>query len=218
MTGRCTDFMRPIEAHFKLSEGDEETDVKDFFDRWERVWHEGQYDLVPDCAGLHYIRHDEAGNRTVTREAYAAEIAKIREARPDIRVVVYDYSFKGARAWFRFAFKWTDPETGEPRSRQACSPTGSRLDSSWRHGSCCNHWVRHGPTPSLKNTGRASLIINLVAVKPTLTRDGLGSEAKVRRRSVNGNVRIAGPLLNVGDVGELSERLEPGHGDRAAFV
>jgi hypothetical protein len=67
--------------------------------------------------GPHYIRHDEAANRTVTREAYAAEIAKIREERPDIRVVVYDHSFKGNRAWFRFAFKWTDPKTGEPRSR-----------------------------------------------------------------------------------------------------
>jgi hypothetical protein len=77
----------------------------------------GQYDLVPECVGPHYIRHDEAGNRTVTLDAYAAEIAKIREERPDIRVVVYDHSFKGDRAWFRFAFKWTDPKTGEPRSR-----------------------------------------------------------------------------------------------------
>jgi hypothetical protein len=94
-----------------------DSSVKELFDRWAQVWHEGQYALVPECVGPHYIRHDEAGDRTVTREAYAAEIAKIREERPDIRVVVYDHSFTGARVWFRFAFKWTDPKTGEPRSR-----------------------------------------------------------------------------------------------------
>ena len=56
--------------------------LRELFDRWERVWHEGQYDLVPDCVQPNYIRHDEAGDRTVTREAYAAEIAKVREERP----------------------------------------------------------------------------------------------------------------------------------------
>jgi hypothetical protein len=76
--------------------------VKDLFDHWELVWHDGQFDLVPVCVGSHYIRHDENGDRTVTREAYAAEIAKIRQERPDIRVVVYDHSFEGDRAWFRF--------------------------------------------------------------------------------------------------------------------
>ena len=50
--------------------------MRELFDRWERVWHEGQYDLVPACVGTHYIRHDEGGDRTVTREAYAAEIAE----------------------------------------------------------------------------------------------------------------------------------------------
>ncbi len=91
--------------------------LRDLFDRWERVWHDGQYDLVPECVGPYYIRHDEAGDRTVTREAYAAEIARIRVKRPDIHVVVYDHSFIGDRAWFRFAFRWIDPKTGETRSR-----------------------------------------------------------------------------------------------------
>jgi predicted SnoaL-like aldol condensation-catalyzing enzyme len=91
--------------------------ISDLFNRWERVWHEGQFDLVPSCVGDHYIRHDESGDRTVTRDAYTAEIAKIRQERPDIRVVVYDHSFEGDRAWFRFAFKWTDTKTGEVRSR-----------------------------------------------------------------------------------------------------
>src|SRR5580693_3841081 len=91
--------------------------IHDLFDRWERVWHEGQYDLIARCVQPHYIRHDEQGDRTVTREAYAAELAAIRQERPGIRVVVYDHSFTDERAWFRFSFKCPDPKTGEPRSR-----------------------------------------------------------------------------------------------------
>jgi hypothetical protein len=89
----------------------------DLFDRWELVWREGQYALVARCVQPNYIRHDEADDRTVTREAYAAEIAKTRQERPDIRIVVYDHTFEGDRAWFRFEFKWTDPKTGEKRTR-----------------------------------------------------------------------------------------------------
>jgi predicted SnoaL-like aldol condensation-catalyzing enzyme len=95
----------------------EGTMLRDLFDRWERVWHEGQYDLVAQCVQPNYIRHDEAGDRTVTREAYAAEIAKTRKERPEIRIVVYDHTFEGDRAWFRFEFRWTDPKTGEKRKR-----------------------------------------------------------------------------------------------------
>ena len=91
--------------------------MRDLFDRWERVWQEGHNDLVPSCVEENYIRHDEGGDRTVTRETYAADIAKTREERLNIRVVVYDHSFEGDRAWFRFAFKWPDPKTSEPRSR-----------------------------------------------------------------------------------------------------
>jgi hypothetical protein len=111
-----------------------ETGMRDLFDRWERVWHEGQYDLVPSCVGPHYIRHDENGDRTVTREAYAAELAAIRQERPGIRVVVYDHSFTDDRAWFRFSFRWTDPKTGEPRSRagmQSYRIEDGRLAETW---------------------------------------------------------------------------------------
>jgi hypothetical protein len=113
----------------------DETVLCDLFDRWERVWHEGQYDLVPACVGPYYnIRHDEAGNRTVTREAYAAEIARIREGRPNIRVVVHDHSFNDNRAWFRFAFEWPDPTTGEPRTRagmQSYRTENGKLAETW---------------------------------------------------------------------------------------
>ncbi len=108
--------------------------ISDLFDRWEKVWHEGQYDLVPSCVGDHYVRHDEGGDRTVTREAYAAEIAAVKKERPDIRVVVYDHSFGDDRAWFRFAFKWTDTATGEPRSRagmQSYRTEAGKLVETW---------------------------------------------------------------------------------------
>ena len=112
----------------------EDTVLRDLFDRWERVWHEGRFDLVSGCVGDHYIRHDESGDRTVTREAYAAEIAKVQQERPGIRVVVHDHSFKENRAWFRFAFRWPDPSTGEPRSRagmQSYRIEAGKLVETW---------------------------------------------------------------------------------------
>jgi predicted SnoaL-like aldol condensation-catalyzing enzyme len=108
--------------------------MRDLFDRWERVWHEGQYDLIPTCVGPHFIRHDEQGDRKVTHEAYAAELARMRQDRPRIRVVVYDHTFNGDRAWFRFSFKWTDPKTGEARSwagMQAYRIEGGKLAETW---------------------------------------------------------------------------------------
>jgi hypothetical protein len=94
-----------------------ESVTRDLFDRWERVWHDGQYDLIASCLGKAYRRHDEKGDRTVTGEAYAAEIAETREERPNTRFAVYDHSFEGDRAWFRFTLSWTDRNTGETRSR-----------------------------------------------------------------------------------------------------
>jgi hypothetical protein len=122
--------MRPTEGN---SMSEQQTMIA-LFDLWERVWHEGEFDLVPSCVGDHYIRHDESGDRTVTREAYAAEIAKIQQERPGIRVIVYDHSFEGDRAWFRFAFKWTDLKTSEARSRagmQSYRTEKGRLVETW---------------------------------------------------------------------------------------
>jgi hypothetical protein len=136
----------------------EESVMRELFDRWERVWHEGQYDLIPSCVGAHYIRHDEGGDRTVTREAYAEELAKTRAERPDIRVVVYDHSFEGNRAWFRFAFKWPNPQTGEPRSRAGMQSyrieagklaetwiTLLPLGSAWTDAVAQERWTSHSP-------------------------------------------------------------------------
>ena len=75
-----------------------------------------------------------AGDRTVTREAYAAEIAETRQERPETRFVVYDHSFEGDRAWFRFTLKFTDPKTGETRTRpgmQVYRIEAGKLAETW---------------------------------------------------------------------------------------
>ncbi len=86
--------------------------AKELFDRWEKVWHHGQFELVPDCVCPAYIRHDGKGDRVVSRDDYAAELKQFREDRPGIRVLVFDHAFEGDRAWFRFKFTWSDPATG----------------------------------------------------------------------------------------------------------
>jgi SnoaL-like polyketide cyclase len=91
--------------------------IRNLFDRWERVWHQGECDLDPSCVAPHYIHHDEVGNRTVTREAYAAEFAEFKKNRPDMRIAVYDHALSGDRAWYRFTMKWTDQESGELHTR-----------------------------------------------------------------------------------------------------
>lgn len=112
-----------------------ESDVlRDLFDRWEQVWHEGRYDLIADCVAPHYVRHDEAGDRVVTREAYAAELAKLRQDRPDVRIIVYDHTLQENRAWYRFTMKWTDQASGEVRTRagmQAYRIEECKLQETW---------------------------------------------------------------------------------------
>ncbi|MGM4887826.1 nuclear transport factor 2 family protein [Tardiphaga sp. 11_C7_N12_6] len=108
--------------------------VRDLFDRWEKVWHECQYDLIPNCVGSHYIRHHEKGDRTVTQDAYATELMTVHKERPGTRVVVYDHSFTDDRAWFRFAFVWPDPASGEQRSRagmQSYRIEDGKLAETW---------------------------------------------------------------------------------------
>jgi hypothetical protein len=70
----------------------------------------------------------------VTRDEDAAEIQKVQQERPGIRVVAYDHTFQGNRAWFRFAFKWNDPKTGEARSRagmQSYRIENGKLAETW---------------------------------------------------------------------------------------
>ncbi len=110
------------------------SDLIGLFNRWEQVWHEGRFDLVPDCVAPNYIRHDEAGDRVVTREAYAAELASLRAARPDICILVYDHAFQTDRAWYRFTMRWTDSATRVVMTRagfQSYRIEGGKLAETW---------------------------------------------------------------------------------------
>jgi hypothetical protein len=127
--------------------------MRELFDRWERVWHEGQYDLIPSCVGSDYIRHDENGDRSVTREAYAEELASVHKGRPGIRVVVYDHSFTEDRARFRFSFQCQTQRPARRRAGPECKVTVSRTACWSRLGSRCDHLARHGRTLH-RNAGR----------------------------------------------------------------
>jgi hypothetical protein len=108
--------------------------TRDLFDRWELVWHEDRYDLVSSCVGPNYIRHEAAGDRTVTADSYAAELAKMKVERPGVRVAVYDHMFLDNRAWFRFTFKWRDPKTGNPLTQagmQSYQIKDGKLAETW---------------------------------------------------------------------------------------
>src|ERR1700761_4521375 len=104
------------------------------FDRWERVWHGGEFDLIPSCVAPTYVRHDYLGDRTVTADSYREELATVQANRPGIRVVVYDHLFKGNRAWYRFEFRWTDPETGKLQTQagmQSYRIENGKLAETW---------------------------------------------------------------------------------------
>ena len=108
--------------------------ARNLFDRWERVWHGGEFDLIPSCVAPSYVRHDHLGDRSVTPASYAAELAKVQADRPGIRVAVYDHTFKGNRAWYRFEFRWTDPKTGAPQTQagmQAYRIEDGKLAETW---------------------------------------------------------------------------------------
>ena len=74
------------------------------------------------------------GDRTVAREDYAAVLSRLRQARPDLRIIVYDHSFHGDRAWFRFTMRWTDLESRELRTRaglQSYRTEAGQLAETW---------------------------------------------------------------------------------------
>ena len=85
--------------------------VDNLFDRWEKVWGKGQYDLIPGCVTENYIRHDMEGDRIVSRNEYATEIQQIREVLPDIQFLIHDRSIDADKVWIRYTLSYTDPKT-----------------------------------------------------------------------------------------------------------
>jgi hypothetical protein len=110
------------------------TVVLDLFDKWERVWYEGQFSLVAECVAPAYIGHDESGTRSVTPVDYAAELEAAHKARPNTRIVVYDHEITTNRAWYRFNLVWNDAASGEKCSRaglQAYRIADAKLAETW---------------------------------------------------------------------------------------
>jgi hypothetical protein len=71
---------------------------------------------------------------------------------------VYDHTFEGDRAWFRFTLKWTDPNTGETRTRAGMQvyriEAGKlvetwlmllQLGSAWTDAVAQEHWTSPPP-------------------------------------------------------------------------
>ena len=108
--------------------------IRDLFDRWELVWHEDRHELIPTCVAPTYLRHEAAGDRTVTSESYGPELKKLKADRPGVRVAVYDHLFQGNRAWFRFTFNWRDPKTDQPVTQagmQSYRTENGKLAETW---------------------------------------------------------------------------------------
>ena len=102
----------------------DESVLRDLFDQWERVWHEGKYDLVPECVGSDYIRHDEAGDRTVTREAYARESPRFERSGPIYVSLSMTTRSKTTARGFALPSNGLIPRPASRAVGQACSPTG----------------------------------------------------------------------------------------------
>ena len=108
--------------------------LRDLFDRWERVWHEGQYDLIPSCMGQEYIPARRKKRSDGNTGGLRGGDRQARQERPDTRFVVYDHTFEGDRAWFRFTLKFTDPKTDETRTRagmQVYRIEAGKLAETW---------------------------------------------------------------------------------------
>ena len=132
-----------------------ESVMRDLFDRWEQVWHAGQYALIPSCVGQTYIRHDEKGDRTVTLEDYAAEIAASGRSG---RAYVSSCTTTRLQATDRGSALYSSGPIQRPAScalGPVCSPTELRAANSRRLGLCSSHSARHGQTQSRKSIGRA---------------------------------------------------------------
>lgn len=113
--------------------------VRDLFDRWERVWHEGQYDLIPSCVGSHYIRHDEKGDRTVTREPTRRNwLISIGSDRAPVSSCTITHSQMTARGFVSRSCGLI-LRLASAAAERGCKAIGSRAASSPRPGLRCSH-------------------------------------------------------------------------------
>ncbi|SDC88246.1 SnoaL-like polyketide cyclase [Algoriphagus faecimaris] len=102
-----------IEQNNKILPTLDISSVDKLFDKWDKAWSEGQYELIPSCVTNNYIRHDIEGDRIISRDDYSKEIMQIRNALPDIQFLIHDRSIEADRVWIRYTLKYSDPKTGK---------------------------------------------------------------------------------------------------------
>jgi len=127
----------------------------DLFNRWEQVWNDGKFDMASSCVADSYIRHDPKGDRTVSRDAYTAEVAKIHEDRPGIRVVVYDHSFIGNAPGSGSLSNGQTRKAARRKPKRAYRFTGSQAANSRRLGLVSYRQARSGRMPRRSRIGQA---------------------------------------------------------------
>ncbi|MEZ4503631.1 MAG: ester cyclase [Dehalococcoidia bacterium] len=103
----------------------------------DEVWNAGNYDRVADCLGETYLRHDQLGNRAVTRDQATAQIQGLRDRVQDLHFWVDDFTVAPNRIWVRWRMTGTSAESGEPVIRsglQVYRVTDGRLAETWAAG------------------------------------------------------------------------------------
>lgn len=101
---------------------------------FDEVWNNGRIELAPDCLCDTYVRHDPQGNRTLTRDEYVAEIARLRGQMPDVRYRIDDQLITTDRIWVRWQMTATNAATGEAvrvSALQVHRVEGGRLAETW---------------------------------------------------------------------------------------
>lgn len=88
--------------------------IRALFERWIYEVHEQvRIDLVPECVGPVYIRHENGETRHVPVESYAAEVRAQHLRLLDWKVQVHDVVIDRDRCWWRGTWSFTDADTGE---------------------------------------------------------------------------------------------------------
>jgi hypothetical protein len=134
--------------------------MRDLFDRWERVWHEG-----------HSTWYRVASGSTIpgmTREATGR--SRARPMRPRLQrfgrsgqISVSWYTIICLKVTVRGFGLRSNGQIRKPTSSLAepgCSPIGSRTTSSLRHGFQCSRQAQRGAMPPLRSIGRVRLLLN----------------------------------------------------------
>jgi hypothetical protein len=116
----------------------EGTMLRDLFDRWERVWHEGQYDLVAQCVQPNYIRHDEAGDRTVHARLTRRRLLRPGRSDPTYGSLCMITHSRATARGSALSLSGLILKLATSARGQECRFTGSRTACSRRLGLCSN--------------------------------------------------------------------------------